>query len=124
MERVILKSVLALCFFASLVLAACSEEPDKLERTQTDDSLEETTVAVEQPGKPPEGVQTYDVGSANVHTEENVDYEQTPSAGGAHNPVWQNCGFYEKPIRDENAVHSLEHGAVWITYLPNLPRTR
>jgi hypothetical protein len=121
-ERVILKSVLALCFFASLVLAACSEEPDKLERTQTDDSLEETTVAVEQSGKPPEGVQTYDVGSANVHTEENVDYEQTPPAGGPHNPVWQNCGFYDKPIRDENAVHSLEHGAVWISYLPNLPQ--
>ena len=34
---------------------------------------------------------------------------------GEHNPVWQNCGFYNKPVRDESAVHSLEHGAVWIT---------
>jgi hypothetical protein len=49
-----------------------------------------------------------------------VDYAQTPPAGGEHNPVWQNCGFYEEPISDENAVHSLEHGAVWITYQPDL----
>ena len=71
---------------------------------------------------PPPGVQTYDVGPAGQHTEGNVDYEQTPPAGGPHNPVWQNCGFYEKPVRDENAVHSLEHGAVWIAYEPNLPQ--
>lgn len=41
-----------------------------------------------------------------------------PPAGGDHDPVWQNCDgdVYAKPIRDENAVHSLEHGAVWVTY--------
>jgi hypothetical protein len=66
-------------------------------------------------------VKTYDVGQAGEHTEGEVDYAQNPPAGGEHNPVWQNCGFYGKPIRDENAVHSLEHGAVWITYHPDLP---
>jgi hypothetical protein len=71
---------------------------------------------------PPGDVQTYDVGPAGDHTEGDVDYAQSPPAGGAHNPVWQNCGFYDEPVRDENAVHSLEHGAVWITYSPDLPQ--
>lgn len=52
------------------------------------------------------------------------DAEGEPPAGGVHNPAWQNCGAYDTPIRDENAVHSLEHGAVWITYLPDLPENQ
>ena len=51
-----------------------------------------------------------------------MDYAQSPPVGGEHNPVWQNCGFYDKPVADENAVHSLEHGAVWIAYGTALPR--
>ena len=70
--------------------------------------------------KKPEGVKVYDVGPPNQHTEEEVDYERSPPVGGEHNPVWQNAGFYEQPVRDENAVHTLEHGAVWITYQPDL----
>ena len=72
----------------------------------------------------PEGVKTYDVGPAGQHTSGDVDYAQTPPAGGEHNPVWQNCGYYDKPVRDESAVHSLEHGAVWITYSPDLPQNQ
>ena len=71
---------------------------------------------------PPDGVQTYDVGPAGKHTEANVNYKQNPPVGGPHNPVWQNCGYYDQPVHDENAIHSLEHGAVWITYSPNLPQ--
>jgi hypothetical protein len=71
---------------------------------------------------PPGEVQTYDVGPAGDHTQGDVDYAQTPPAGGAHNDVWQNCGFYDEPITDEVAVHSLEHGAVWITYTPDVPQ--
>jgi hypothetical protein len=71
---------------------------------------------------PPGEVETYDVGPAGEHTEADVDYEQTPPAGGEHNPVWQNEGFYDAPVRDENAVHTMEHGAVWITFNPDLPQ--
>jgi len=47
-------------------------------------------------------------------------YDRNPPAGGAHNDVWLNCGVYGRPVRNENAVHALEHGAVWITYRGSL----
>src|SRR5919112_4756748 len=75
-----------------------------------------------QESEPPEGVEEFDVGAAGKHTQDPVDYEQDPPAGGEHNPVWQNAGFYEEPVRSENAVHTQEHGAVWITYSPDLPQ--
>ena len=51
-----------------------------------------------------------------------VRYSVTPPVGGPHNAVWMNCGIYDKPVPNERAVHNLEHGAVWITYQPSLPR--
>ncbi|MFI8516668.1 DUF3105 domain-containing protein [Streptomyces sp. NPDC085481] len=52
------------------------------------------------------------------HVTTPVKYEMTPPVGGDHNPVWQNCNgdVYDKPVDDTNAVHALEHGAVWVTY--------
>lgn len=50
------------------------------------------------------------------HTDQDVDYGRAVPAGGEHSPAWQNCGVYAEPIGDENAVHSLEHGAVWVAY--------
>jgi len=61
-----------------------------------------------------EGVETFDNGSDHVTGE--VDYPQTPPAGGPHNQAWLNCAVYTEPQANENAVHALEHGAVWITY--------
>jgi hypothetical protein len=63
-------------------------------------------------------------GLSRNHTDSAVHYAQTPPVGGDHNPVWQNCGYYPKPVHNENAVHDLEHGAVWITYQPNLPKAQ
>ena len=68
---------------------------------------------------PPAGAMAYEV-SGNQHVRTPVSYPQSPPVGGNHDPVWQDCGFYAAPIRNENAVHSLEHGAVWITYHPGL----
>ena len=60
-------------------------------------------------------------GLARDHVNGRVDYQQTPPAGGPHASVWQNCGSYASPVPNENVVHSLEHGAFWITYQPDLP---
>jgi hypothetical protein len=45
---------------------------------------------------------------------------RVPPVGGDHDAVPQNCGVYTVPVGTWNAVHSLEHGAVWITYEPGL----
>jgi hypothetical protein len=54
------------------------------------------------------------------HTTDPVRYAETPPAGGPHDPAWDDCGAYSAPVRNENAVHDLEHGTVWITYRPGL----
>src|SRR6266508_844196 len=50
-----------------------------------------------------------------------LTYPQSPPVGGKHNPNWQNCmgDVYDAQIANEHAVHSMEHGAVWITYNPD-----
>ncbi|MBB3044849.1 DUF3105 domain-containing protein [Nocardioides soli] len=54
------------------------------------------------------------------HTADDVDYPQSPPVGGRHDPTWLDCGVYDEPVREENAVHDLEHGTVWISYDPDL----
>ncbi len=60
------------------------------------------------------------------HKDTDLKYEMSPPVGGDHNTTWQNCqgDVYDAQIADEHAVHSLEHGAVWITYRPNLPKAQ
>ena len=51
-----------------------------------------------------------------------VKYDSTPPVGGDHSAIWADCTgtVYSEPIANENAVHMLEHGAVWLTYNPDL----
>jgi hypothetical protein len=73
------------------------------------------------PPSPPPGVEQAN-NLSREHVEGPLNYPgKNPPMGGAHSPQWQNCGFYDTPINNPNAVHSLEHGAVWITYRPELP---
>ena len=64
-------------------------------------------------------VDTWEI-TNRAHTMEDVEYPQDPPAGGAHAPIWLACGVYDVPVREENAVHDLEHGSVWITHDPEL----
>lgn len=67
----------------------------------------------------PASVVTYDY-TGGQHSADAVAYTESPPVGGTHNPVWQTCDYYAGVIPNENAVHSLEHGAVWITYRPDV----
>ncbi|MBW0135889.1 DUF3105 domain-containing protein [Pseudonocardia abyssalis] len=70
-----------------------------------------------------EGVQVVEyTGGQHVDPVTQVAYTQSPPFGGAHDAVWAACNgvVYDQPVRTENLVHSLEHGAVWITYNPDL----
>jgi pSer/pThr/pTyr-binding forkhead associated (FHA) protein len=68
----------------------------------------------------PPGTKRFEVDSRD-HVVTPVSYPQTPPVGGDHHPVPQSCTFYDDPIPPEQGVHSLEHGAVWITFRPSLP---
>jgi hypothetical protein len=65
----------------------------------------------------PERLELYP-GLDATHTESRVTYDQSPPVGGPHNPAWLNCGVYDVQQQNENVVHTLEHGAVWIAYDP------
>ena len=56
------------------------------------------------------------------HVDHEVEAGNLPPVGGIHSPNWQNCGIYDEPINVENAVHSLEHGAMWLAYQQDLPQ--
>ncbi|GGZ99436.1 DUF3105 domain-containing protein [Streptomyces purpurascens] len=69
--------------------------------------------------KPVRGEQTWDAKKlGRDHVQAAVDYPMNPPVGGDHNQAWMTCDgtVYTKAIGKENAVHSLEHGAVWVTY--------
>lgn len=76
-------------------------------------------ISKNQSSKVIEGVESFS-NLKREHTSEPITYPLDPPVGGEHNSVWQNCGVYSESIASENAVHTLEHGAVWIAYQPDL----
>jgi hypothetical protein len=68
------------------------------------------------------GVVNHPRPSAGHESDIVYDFTALPPVGGTHNPAWQNCGIYEEPVEAQFTIHSMEHGAVWITYQPDLPQ--
>jgi hypothetical protein len=69
--------------------------------------------------KPVRGEKTWDAEKlGRDHVTGAVSYPMTPPVGGDHHQAWMTCDgtVYTEAVARENAVHSLEHGAVWITY--------
>lgn len=102
-------SRLVVAFWLTFGLTLAAVAPALAQESRSADELEELIP----------GIVLVEVDSAQ-HSLEPVDYDVLPPAGGEHHPLWQNCGYYEELIIAEHAVHSQEHGAVWITYEPGL----
>ncbi len=68
-----------------------------------------------------EGVKQY-TQTERDHVQGEVVYEENPPVGGKHSQTWVACNgnVYDKSVPNEQAVHALEHGAVWISYQPTL----
>jgi hypothetical protein len=61
-------------------------------------------------------------GQARNHVATPVKYAgaaSIPPDGGDHNADPESCQVYTAAIANEHAVHSLEHGAAWVTYNPD-----
>ena len=69
-----------------------------------------------------EGVVSVDYAAGqHVAAPQRVAYDRSPPFGGPHDQIWATCTgtVYDSAIRSEHAVHSLEHGAIWIAYDPS-----
>jgi hypothetical protein len=81
----------------------------------------EKDTAQSPPESPPEGIQTFPA-TTNENISGTIAYDRDPPTNGDHSPRWQNCGFYSSPVDNEYAVHTMDHGAVWLAYRPDLPQ--
>jgi len=68
-----------------------------------------------------EGLTRFSGVQRSHNVEANFPEGGLPPVGGVHPPSWQTCGIYNSPVEAGLAVHSMEHGAVWIAYHPELP---
>jgi len=103
-----------LCAVALVVLALAACGGGGGRSTSASDSSQ-STLQAQIPGV------VFEKAPSRNHTQGHVDYgAKKPPTGGNHNPYPLTCGYYDQQPPDEFAVHSLEHGAVWIAYSPTL----
>ena len=108
--------VLALVGVIAYDLAPKYRQSVELERFTPDSDTPDPSSAID-------GIERADYPPAqHVRGPQRVAYDRTPPIGGPHDQYWAACTgvVYGKALRSENAVHALEHGAVWITYDPQV----
>jgi hypothetical protein len=112
------------CLVATaLLLAGCGDDGGD-PAAETGGAFESPTEALGDADEGIEGVQSfrlyYPAGQGPPHRDGDIEYGLEPQVGGLHDEVSLECGFYDEPVREENVGHSLEHGAVWLAYAPDL----
>jgi hypothetical protein len=113
-------------FVLVLAISACSASKPSSDKTATLPAVDSQNGFSDKPAIPNdsgiEGVQTFpDKAAYHDHVDVVPDPGgDLPPTFGAHYSKWQNCGIYDQPVDLGNALHSMEHGAVWLTYSPDL----
>lgn len=112
----------ALVLAAALALAGCSSGTDAPSGDGSGSGLDAPEPDPEA-GAAIDGVVIWDY-VAPEHSTSDVTYEMKPPAYGEHwvprdeegRLGWLACGTYDEPVPEEFALHSAEHGAVWLTW--------
>jgi hypothetical protein len=62
-------------------------------------------------------------GGLHLQPGDSAGYTDSPPTSGYHDPspLPQEPKVFDQPVRQENAVHNLEHGAVFVYYQPEGP---
>lgn len=111
--------VTGLLGLGTYMLLETSEASDRNAQSGAQDAKQTEREQQKPAAGPIAGEKSWDAGKlTRNHVTTAVAYPMEPPVGGDHNPAWLNCDgvVYEKPVPNVNAVHSLEHGAVWVTY--------
>lgn len=78
-----------------------------------------TVVALKEPEAPRPGVVQDDNGGGHVESKE-YDGDEPPTSGDHANTVlW---GVHKEEVADVNVLHNLEHGGIYISYRPDIPK--
>lgn len=92
-------------------------------RSQGSGTMQEgTDLSIVPVNTPVEGTVEYKIASRNhVSTGTKVtNYNSNPPNSGDHWDQPAKNGVYDKELPDEQLVHNLEHGHVWISYKPDV----
>lgn len=110
----IVAAVLVVVFAAAVLTYAVTRSKTETDRYKQPGLAAATSIS---------GV-TYKVEPNHTHVEGAISYDASPPVGGNHSQYWVDCTgtVYPAAIANENAVHGLEHGAVWITYKEGLAK--
>jgi hypothetical protein len=117
----LLKHNVVFLFVFSILLIACSSVANP---SMPESGLPDKPAISNDSGI--EGVQTFP-DKSEYHNHVSVVEQPAgdlPPAFGAHFSAWQNCGIYDQPVELGNALHSMEHGAVWLTYSLDLSESQ
>jgi hypothetical protein len=117
-------AVLALLLFAGGVFGYAYYKWDQKRDLEAELAAYTPSETNKDPSTQIEGIVKVDYGEnsrGHVIMTQRVAYDKLPPFGGPHDGVWAACNgvVYSVPVRNENMVHSLEHGAVWIAYNPD-----